>query len=345
MNVAEASTSFTGAQKAAMVVMSLGEDQAAALLEHMSDGSLAKLHRAATNLKISEIQDTDTRSALVGFLLKQQKGAFSFGDPDERLRKALLKAKGEENVKRIYAEYQPADDGGKDSRFGFLEGLPREELAAALESESPRGVAVFLSCLPAQKAGRILNLMKQEVKEAEAERIVSLESVPPEVKDAVISGLREKLEQMNRDSSMLSEEKRSEELAHMLQTLDKESQDKVLDRLRERDAEMADRLEQLMFRFEDLTKVQGKSVQAFLRSIDVSQLALALKGAPDAVRDHLFSNLSERVREQVQEEMELAGRVPLSKVLETREEIMKPARQMYRDGSLVVQKGDDQYVE
>jgi flagellar motor switch protein FliG len=338
---------LTGAQKAAMLIMSLKEEQAAALLRHMGDSSLAKLRKAAESLDVAQIGDEEKRQALHGFFLRQRKGGFFLGAPDERFRKVLVKAKGDEIVRRIYAgeEDEKPESLEAKSHAEFIQGIPDEQLASVLGKQSPRCAAVLLSGLPGDRAGRILNLMEAELRDAVVGRIISAESVPAEVAQEVLAGFRAHIEELGPGGEMATEEKRAQDLARLVATLDKESQEKVLSQIHERDAELADRVERLVFGFNDLLKVSTKSMQELLRNVEVTQIALALKGAPEQIHQHFYANMSQRAKERVEEEREMAGRVPLSQVEAAREEVMKLARKMYREGSLVVEMGGEQYVE
>jgi len=341
------SAELTPAQKAAMLVMSLKEDQAATLLKHMSDSSLAKLRKAAESLNVAEIGEEEKREALQGFFLKQRKGGFFLGTPNERFRKVLAKAKGEEHIRLLDAEAEEEEPKAKErqSHLAFLNSVPEEQIGAALAKQSPRCAAVVLSGLPGDKAGRILNFIEDEQRQAIVARIITTENVPPEIAEEVISGFRARLEDLGPGGEVPTEEKRAQELARLVGSLDKESQEKVLSQIKARDPELGDKIERLVFGFADLLKVSNKSMQELLRNVEVAQIALALKGASKEIHDHFHANMSERAKERVEEEREMAGRVPLSQVEAAREEIMKLARKMYREGALVVEMGGEQYVE
>jgi flagellar motor switch protein FliG len=154
-----------------------------------------------------------------------------------------------------------------------------------------------------------------------------------------------KLVALGPESAAASEEKRAAELAEMIASLDKESQERVLSRLSEDDPQMAAEVERAMFSFDDLMNVGARSMQELLRNVEVPLIAMALKGATPAVEKKFADNLSARARERVREEREMAGRVPMSQVEQAREEIMDIARRMYRQGDIVVETGDEQYVE
>jgi flagellar motor switch protein FliG len=337
---------LSGAQQAALLVMSLDDEKAAELLRHMSEGALAKLREAAEQLEAGQLDEEQKRQALRGFFVKQRRGSFYVGDPQERFRRVLARAKGEENLERFYAPEEEEEEPEEEkSPREFLEELPDEQFASVLAKESPRCAAVLLSNLTGEKAGRILNMLDEELREAIVERIISNENVPSEVADQVLVAFQEKVEELGPGAEMASEERRAQELASMLGTLDKESQERILSQMHQRDPELADTVERLMFGFDDLLKVSNRSMQEMLRNVEVGQIAMALKGASQQMREHFFSNMSQRLRERVEEEREMTGRVPLSQVEEAREEIMGLARRMYREGQLVVEIGDEQYVE
>ncbi len=218
-------------------------------------------------------------------------------------------------------------------------------MARVLQTESPRSAAVLLSHLGGKKSGRILNLLDEEMREAVVERLIGGESVPGEVSERVIAAFKKKLDEMGTDGDVASDEKRAKEMANMIDALVPEVQERVLSRMAERDPEMAKKVEQLMFGFGDLLNVSDRSMQELLRNVEVTHVAMALKGAGPEMEEHFTKGLSQRQLERVAEEREISGRVPLSKVTEAREEIMKLARKMRQEGQLVVETGEEQYVE
>jgi len=348
--VAKASDELNGAQRAAMLIMSLDEEQAAAVLRHMSESSLRKLRKAAETLDVTRISEEDKRETLKSFFVTQRKGHLFLGDPDERFRRMLTRAKGEENIGQFYEDEAPLEEeadesDAKQDPLAYMVALPDEQIVAVLEKESPRCAAVLLSHLPGQKAGSVLNMMEEERREAIVERMIRVETVPPIIAQQVVSGFQEKMEEAGAGADVASGGSRAEDLASIVGTLDRQSQERVLSQINDRDPEMALEIERLLFGFEDLVKVGSKSMQELLRNADVAHIAMALKGASLEMTDHFTKNMSQRVRERVEEEREMAGRVPLSQVEEAREEIMKVARKLYREGNLVVEIGDEQYVE
>ena len=338
---------LNNAQKAAMLVMALEEEQAAELLKHMGEGSVAKLREAADSLASAGIGEKEKRQALLGFFKHKRKGSFFVGDADERFRRVLEQAKGKDTVRRLYNEAPEEPRAGQPEKTAveFIMQFQEEQIAKVLLNESARCTAVLLSHLDGKKSGRILNLLEDEMREAVVERLLGGEFVPAEVAERVIGAFRKKLEEMSSDTDMASDEKRAAELASMIDAMMPELQEKVLARMAERDPEMAKKVEQLMFGFGDLLSVSDRSMQDLLRNVDVTNVAMALKGAGEEMEQHFTKNLSQRQLERVAEEREMSGRVPVSKVTEAREEIMKLARKMRQEGQLVVETEEEQYVE
>ncbi len=338
---------LNNAQKAAMLVMALEEEQAAELLKHMGEGSVAKLRAAADSLASAGIGEKEKRQALLGFFKHKRKGSFFVGDADQRFRRVLEQAKGKDTVRRLYNEGPelPEEEQTEQSPLEAIMQCPDEQVAKMLENESARCAAVLLSHLGGKKSGRILNLLEDEMREAVVERLLGGEAVPGEVTERVIAAFRKKLGEMSSDTDMASDEKRAAEMASMIDAMMPELQEKVLARMAERDPEMAKRVEQLMFGFTDLLNVSDRSMQDLLRNVDVGHVAMALKGAGQEMEEHFTKNLSQRQLERVAEEREMSGRVPVSKVTEAREEIMKLARKMRQEGQLIVETGEEQYVE
>ena len=346
---------LSGSQRAVMLLMSLDEAHAAALLNNISDSALAKLRKAAEAIDVQQIGTQEKRDTLLSFLRSQQGGTFFLGNPGERFRRALVKAKGEQDVKRMYREQDEQDKKARGEplvdeeqpTLTFLQNLPDEELAVVLERESPRCSAVLLSMLPGEKGGRLLSIVGAELREKIVERVIAMEDVSSDVMTEVLMQFEQELRKSKPGSRLLTEEERVADLATMIASLRREAQERILSVVRENNPELADKIEKRIFAFEELVKVTDRSLQQLLSQVEARVVAVAIKGAPQPIQDHILSNLSERVRDQVAEERELAGSVPVSRAVEAREEIMKVARQMEKDGQItfVAEREEEEYVE
>lgn len=305
---------LTSAQRAAMLVMSLEDEQAVKLLEHMSQGAVMKLREAAEDLDAASVGPREKRGALLDFLRRQQRSAFFLGDAGARFQRALARARasraangastGEiqpEGEEEGEADKSEDDEEGRselDEAFEFLRSVPEEDLAKTLAQESLACNVVLLSVLTGERAGKLLNMMQPERREKVVERLVEVEQVPDEVVDDLVSGFSEKLQNARKSSRMVTAEERIEELASMIANLERDSQERILSSLREKDPDTADKIEKRIFAFQDLAKVEKKSLQQLLSRIEPGTIALAIKGTPEELQDLIFSNLSQRVREQ-----------------------------------------------
>jgi flagellar motor switch protein FliG len=355
-----------------MLVMSLDEDRAASLLEHMSDECVKKLQDAAESLAETQVGRRDKLATLVGFI-KRQQGGFYIGDSETRFRKVLEKVHGGAFLKngqqeaaktskknRAMAgdeeESQPAEEDSLPPELASLmersgEGKmgSEEKIAAALAEESVAISAVFLSALGGDMASKVLSLLEEEFREKVIGRMVLLEGVSQTVTEEVIRGMAEKMRKEQFGEGVSSAGKRPEEVADLLGSLDRSAQERILAQIRDNNPEFADEIQKSVFAFEELGRVEQRSLQKLLGRVNPSTLAIAVKGVDGSLESHIMENLSKRVRETVDEERELAGRVPVAEAEEAREEIMAIAREMEEAGELMLasegEEDEDQYVE
>ena len=351
---------LNGAQRAAMLISALDEQKATALLEQMSEKSLQRLREAALSLEgVSIIQEEKLRT-VTGFLRAQRESALFVGDVSSRFQRTFQKALGRE-PEVDSAEAKPAtgeaqgdseETGDKAERqessetcqkvSDLVRGVPEHELAKVLSQESARCGAVLLSALPGESAGLLLNRLEPEKRESIAERMVGMGEVQQEIVMEIARGFQSRLHATESGTGTGSEEERMDELANMVSRLESESQKRVLISVQEADPDRAEQIERRIFAFEDLVNVEERCLQELLRDVEPSTIAVAIKGVPDQLEEVITGNLSERVAEQVEEERELAGRVPLSEAREARDEIRKKAREMDQAGSLYFRSGGQQ---
>ena len=350
---------LSGAQRAAMLVSTLDERKATAVLEHMSEKSLQRLYKAARSLEGISISKEEKLRTVSSFLRAQRESALFVGDVSSRFERTFQKVLGtgqdaEEDGEASQAvakadDAQPPDGAEQDEPSetcqkvsDLVKGVSEQELARVLSQESARCAAVFLSVMPGETAGLLLNRLEQEKREAIARRMIGMGEVQREIVMEVARGFQSRLQATESGTGRGSEEERLDELASMLSRLESESQKRVLGGIQEADPDRAEQIERRIFAFEDLVNVEARSLQKLLRDVDPSTVAVAIKGVPDELEEVILSNLSGRVAEQVDEERELAGRVPLSEAREARDEIRKKAREMDQAGELFFRSGGQQ---
>jgi len=354
---------LSGAQKAATLVMLLDENPAARLLKDMSDSTVVKLRKATEGLRVAEIGHEQKQDILKSFLVKQDGGRFLLGDAHDRFRRLLVKARGEQEAVRFYeseggrerapvADTRPETGQEQDDEvpvastaLDYVNTLPPKALASLLEEEAPRCAAVLLSSLSVDKTAEVLNMMEEERREAIVERALTNGPVSREVAEAVASAIRDRMERYAKKGESVDEGERMEGLARILGGLDREARQRVLSNIQERDSDFAAEIRKQVFQFKDLLRVDKRSMTELLRRVDVADIALAVKGLSEEFSAELLSCMSQRMQEQVQEERELTGRVPVARAEEARERIMELGREMYFSGELEIESGEGQYVE
>lgn len=353
-----ADTKLSGAERAAMLVSALDDERASMVLKGMSQESLKALRQAVDNLDPGRISRRDKLYAVASFLHDQRETPFLLGNPHARFRHILDKVVGEEvdgqqlqNGGRGSAD----EESGRGEKSNAADGLEETIRAAAsgdlanlLNQESVRCAAVLLNAVSGELAGELLNLLEPDRRELIAQRLCTMDQVPEKIEREVTESFRERLrESQTGAGSSTSEGERMDRLADMISGLEGASQKRILEKMQQRDPELAEQIERRIFAFEDLVNVEAKSLQKLLSKIEISTLAIAIKGAPEEVEKKISANLSQRMLEQVNEERELAGSVPVSEAMEARDEIMRVAREMDREGNLDFAAGstEEEFVE
>jgi flagellar motor switch protein FliG len=215
-------------------------------------------------------------------------------------------------------------------------------LANYLKNEYPQTVAVVLSKVKANHAARVLALLPESFAMEVVMRMLRMESVQKEVLDGVESTLRSEFM-----SNLARSARRDahEMMAEIFNNLDRQSEQRFISALEERNREAAERIKALMFTFDDLQRLTPAAVQTLLRSVEKDKLPLALKGASDKLKELFFSNLSERAGKMLREEIEGLGPVKLRDVDEAQSSIVVVAKELAAEGQIEISEaGDDELV-
>ena len=337
MRAKEEYRALSGSDKAAVLLMSLGEELAAEIFTILDDEEIKEISQSMSKLGTvgSEIVEkvfvefADQVSATGGLT-----GSF---DTTERL---LLKALGRERVDTIMEEIRgPA---GR-TMWDKLGNVNEEVLANYLKNEYPQTVAVVMSKIRSDHAARVLACLPENFAMEVVLRMLRMESVQKEILDDVERTLRSEfmsnLARTNRRDA-------HEMMAEIFNNLDRAAESRFLSALEERKKDAAERIRQLMFTFEDLNKLDPGSVQTLLRNVDKGQLAIALKGSSEPLRDLFFSNMSERAGKILREDMEAMGPVRLREVDEAQMQMVITAKNLAASGEITIldSKDDDELV-
>ncbi len=328
---------LNGVQKASIFMMSIGEDNASKLFAMMDDDEIREISHAMATL--GQISAETIEKIFLEFVDQMSGSGVVVGtyDSTERL---LSKALGKDRVGRIMEEIRgPAGRTTWDK----LGNVNEEVLAAYLKNEYPQTAALVLSKLKPDHTAKVLSELPDEFAMEVIMRMLKIESVKKEVLDDVEKTLR------NEFMSNLAKTQRRdshEMMADVFNNFDRNTESKFMASLEDRDAESAERIRNLMFTFEDLSKIDPVGIQTLIRGIDKDKLSIALKGATEELRDLFFSNMSERASKIMQEDMEAMGPVRLKEVDESQMEIVLKAKDLAAKGEIVIAdaSGEDQLI-
>jgi len=326
---------LTGSQKAALVLLQLGRDQTAAVLSSMGDDEVESLMSEIA--RMGRVPDEVIQRVMSEFVdASSASGAPSGGMGFVRdvLSRGLSADRAEALLERIQDPVQP---------FSFILGADRRQVVTFLAEEHPQTVALVLIHLPPGTAADVLGQLPAALQGDVARRVVTLERPTPHVVKVVEAELEKRLTSMSRGRSSAPEGGVGP-LVNILNRADPSTENRVLTSLDSLAPDLSQEVRRHLFVFTDIVKLDDRAVQLVMREVLTADLALALKGASQEVRDKIMRNLSERAAQNLAEEIELLGPVRVQQVEEARDVIIKAIRALEEAGSIVVSRGTDDLI-
>ena len=337
LRVREDYRTLTGPEKAAIMMLSLGEEHAAKLFQHMDDEEIKELSQTMANLGTVSANLIERLFVEFAEAMSATGSVVGTYDSTERL---LLKVIPKDKVDAIMEDIRgPA---GR-TMWDKLTNVNESVLANYLKNEYPQTVAVVLSKIRPESASKVISILPESFAMEVIMRMLRMEAVQKEVLDDLERTLRTEfmtnLARTNRRDS-------HEMLAEIFNNLDRATEHRFLAAREERNRDSAERIKSLMFTFEDLGKLDPAGVQALLRAVDKSKLCVALKGASETLRDLFFTNMSERAGKMLREEMASMGPVRLKDVDEGQMLMVQTAKDLAARGEIVLSegKGEDELI-
>jgi flagellar motor switch protein FliG len=328
---------LTGAERSAILMLSLGEEHSAKLWQMMDEDEIKEISQIMSNL--GTVSASLVEKLLVDFV-SQLSGTGSLMGSYESTERLLARMMPGDKVGQIMEEIRgPA---GR-TMWDKLGNVNETVLANYLKNEYPQTVSVVLSKIKPEHAARVLAALPEEFALEVVQRMLRMESVQKDILDKVERTLR--VEFM---SNLARTAKRDahEHMAEIFNNFDRQTESRFVTALEERNRDSAERIKALMFTFEDLSKLDPGSIQTLLRHVEKDKLALALKGATDSLRDVFFSNMSERAGKILREDMEAMGPVRLKDVDEAQLRMVNVAKDLANKGEIMIasKQGEDELV-
>ena len=324
---------LSGADKAAIFMLSLEQDQSAKLFELMDVEEIKELSMTMANLGTIDSEVVERLFIEFADQLSSTGSLVGSYDSTERL---LLQTIDQEKVDLIMEEIRgPA---GR-TMWDKLGNVNEQVLANYLKNEYPQTVAVVLSKIKPDHASRVLAVLPENFAMEVIMRLLRMETVQKEILDGVEKTLR--TEFMSNLASTQRQDSH-EQMANIFNSLDRSTENRFMGALEERNRESAERIKGLMFTFEDLARIDPSGVQALLRQVEKDPLAMALKGGSDDIKDLFFKNMSERAAKMMQEDMEAMGPVRLKEVDEAQSNVVQTAKTLADAGEIVISGGGEE---
>ena len=329
--------SLTGPERAAIFLLSLGEEHGSKLWAMLDEDEVREISGLMSNL--GTVSSSLVEKLLIEFVSQLSSTGSLMGsyESTERLLQRFIQP---DKVGQIMEEIRgPA---GR-TMWDKLANVNETVLANYLKNEYPQTVAVVLSKIKSEHAARVLGALPEEFALDVVQRMLRMESVQKDILDKVEQTLRTEFM-----SNLARTAKRDahEMMADIFNNFDRQTENRFLTALEERNREASERIKALMFTFEDLGKLDPGSVQTLLRHVEKDKLAIALKGATDSLRDVFFSNMSERAGKILREDMEALGPVRLKDVDEAQMRMVNVAKDLANKGEIMIasKQEDDELI-
>jgi flagellar motor switch protein FliG len=329
----------TGLQKAAMLLVSLGEECSAEILKHLSEDEVDAITRAITRLP--NINSQQAESVLNEFHQMTVAQDFVMKGGMDYARKMLSKAFGPEVAKRLGDRLVKAV-GTDGAAIDVLQRADPQQLAKFIHNEHPQTVALVLSHVNPAQAASLLASLPQKLRSDVAVRMATLDRISPEIvhKIAIVLGQKmQALGQLNRESYG-----GIRAVADMFNRLDSAASKAILTDIEARDPALFENIRELMFVFEDLLLIDQAGIKEIVGRIDRKALTIALKGTSEQLRNHIFTTMSQRGTEMLKEDIEALGPVKIREVEAAQQQIIAVVREMDSEGTVSLKAVGEQYV-
>lgn len=331
--------SFTGVERAAVLMMLVGEEEAAAILQKLDPDEVRELGRAMFD--VADVSEAEVEQVLDDFTWKARSRTGVTFDPAPAIEGMMTRALGSERAESVLARIMPAQAA---AGIELLEWFEPAEIAAMVETEHPQIAAVLLANLDPEVAAQVFEHLPEAAQPQILRRIAKLGPVPPEAIETLKTMLAGRAGMAKKPTGLQLGGTR--EAAKILAGARKATEARVMPKLAKIDREVAKAIEEAMFVFDNLLEMDDKNLSTLIRSIDGEILIKSLKGVEEDVRNRFLGCMSSRAADGIRDEMEARGPMKLAEVLEAQKVMIGIARGLIKDGTLMMpgKGGEDDYV-
>jgi len=328
-----ANVQLTGARRAAILLISLGSQRAADVLKYCPENVVERLSLEMFNTRIVSAEEQEhvlmQAQELIGKRDAEREGGLQY------VRELLTQTMGKERSEEFLAQLLAHRD---NQSFAFLNDADPESMAGLLKNEHPQAIALVLSHLRPVQAARLLSKLEIELQAEVAARIATIDRITPGVVKEVEEKLQKKL------SNALTRSgtgKSGGGLSFLVQVLNQERsmEKRILESLSQRDPQLAEMIKNQLFVFEDIVKLDDRTMQRILRDVDQRDLILAIRGTRPEVREHVLHNMSKRAAQMLEEELAIMRPVRLSSIEAAQQRIVGVIRRLEESEEIVIAHG------
>lgn len=327
-----------GVMKSAILMLALGEDEAAEVMRYLSPKEVQKLGSAMASMK--SVEHDQIEAVVTEFLdIADQKTSIGL-DSDEYIRSVLTKALGDDKAAGLLNRIlQTRDSSGIES----LKWMDAQTVAEFIKNEHPQIIATILVHLEADQSAEVLSHFTDRLRQDVMLRIATLDGVKP----VALRELNEVMTKLLTGNESLKKQQMGgiKAAAEIMNFLGGDNEASVMEGLKSYDEDMAQKIMDEMFVFDNVIDIDDKGIQVMLREVQSETLIVALKGATQELRDKIFKNMSSRAAEMMREDLETKGPVKLSEVEAQQKQILQIIRRLADEGQIILGgKGDEAYV-
>lgn len=329
---------LTGIQKAAILFITLGPDAAAGIIKKLPESEIQKITYEIAN--ITSVKSEQKEEILNEFIQINRAKDFILEGGLEYARTLLGKALGVQRAKEIMEKVTEATQQYRP--FSIARKADANQLLNIISSEHPQTIALVLCYLQPDKAGQILSALPEDIQSEVAYRIASMNNTSPVVVREIEKVLDSKLSSMVKsDMTVLGG---VQTLVDILNQVDRTTEKNITEGLEKENAELAEKIKESMFVFEDIITLDDVSIQRVLKEVETKELALALKGCSEEVSNAIFRNQSKRAAATLKEDMEFLGPVRLMDVEKAQQRIVSVIRRLDEAGEIVISRGGEDAI-
>ncbi len=332
----EENSQFTGSERAAILLMTLGEKDAAQILKHMAPKEVQKLGQAMAVM--TNVTKEQVNTVLRDFIVTvDEQTSLGIGSEDY-IRKVMIEALGEDRASGLIDRILL----GKNTKgLEALKWMDPRAVAELVRLEHPQIISIVLAYLDSDQAAAVLALMPERMRPDLLMRIATLDGIQPSALRE-LDGIMEKQFSGNTHNVKSASVGGVKSAANIMNYIENTEEAAIMEKIKDADADIGQKIEELMFIFDDLAEVDDRGMQALLREVSSETLILAMKGSDQNLKEKIFKNMSKRAAEMLRDDLEAKGPARLSEVEAAQKEILTVARRLSESGEISLGgKGED----